>query len=180
MHLTTPPLLAASAPAPSPVAASSQRLTPDATPPGKPAPPESKELAKLMATPVADAVTAVTERLTKVPTLTVGGGTKEGTAAAVAAASMLQETSVLTQIIHRNAIDSKLSPELEMNLMSIATGLAAASSKVAIAQASPKPIKLDALLAEPAKQAIEVLATVADHVGRVTHDKARPTPSGYL
>lgn len=168
-----------------PGAAAPGGATPGATPPapkgGSPDPKAvAAQLAKLVAMPVADAVGAATKQLDAVQKMTVGGGTKEGAAAAVKAAAILQDTSMLVQVIHRNTLPSKPSPELEMNLMSIATGMAAASSQVAMAQASTKPIALESILAKPAKVATDVFATVVDHVGRTQQQAANPSPAGYL
>ena len=164
-------------------AAPASAAAPAGAPKGGPAGPKGAkpDLAALVGMPVADAVKAATTHLTKLSGMTVGGGTKDGAAAAMGAASLLKDTSMLVQVIHRNAVPTHISPELEMNLMAISTGMAAASTQVALmGQASKQPIALKEMLQTPTKAALDVLATVADHVARQQQQAANPSTAGYL
>lgn len=173
-----PPLIPKAPALPSPGGAATA-----GAPKGGPAAPSGAkpDLAALVGMPVADAVTAAVSHLSKLVNMTVGGGTKEGVAAAASAANLLKDTSMLVQIIHRNAIPTHISPELEMNLMATSTGMAAASTQVALmGQASKQPIALKEMLLTPTKAALQVLATVGDHVAREQKQVANPSTAGYL
>lgn len=173
MQLTTP--------LPVPSATPATPATPGAKAPAGAAPgqPGAKpDLAAVVNMPVADAVKAATSHLAKLLTMTVGGGTKEGIAAARQAAALLQDTSLLVQVVHRNALASAkqpLAPETEINLMMLASGMAGASAQVASAgAASTKPLPLKDLLAKPSQQAIEILVAVAGQIADVQPPAAAP------
>lgn len=141
---------------------------------------QAKKLADFLATPTVKASAKVVESLAAVSKMTIGGGTKEGAAAAVKAAALLSQASIFTQIAGRNAASSKISPQMEMNLMMLSTQLAGQSAQIMMGAQAAKPIDLSTVLAEPAKKGVAILSALVEHVSKSEQAAANPSPAGYL
>jgi hypothetical protein len=195
MMVTTPVPVAASKPAPAAPAApapgapvlksptgpapadpaTSPPAAGDAAPADAAAAAKQAMLDKLDATSATEAIAQVDAHLTKVASLSVGGGTPEGANGAKAASALLTDASMLLQHAHVKAMEQlrTMATELHVRLMSSASGLAYMGGQVAVAGQSKEPVKLADIIAGPAQ---ETKATMADVVAAITPKGAPAAP----
>ena len=114
------------------------------TPDADAAASQQAAIVKLQKTSAADALAQVDVHLAKIASLSVGGGTPEGTQGAKVASMLLTDASMLLQHADVQAMQQlrNMATELHMRLMSSASGLAFMGGQVALAGGSKTPIKL--------------------------------------
>ena len=149
-----------------------------APPAGGAAAPADAEAAKqavldeLEKTTAQDAIAKVDDHLEKIAALTVGGGTPEGAQSAKVASALLTDSSMLLQHAHIKAIEQlrTMAAELNMRVMSSASGLAFLGGQVALAGQSKEPVKLADIVAGPIK---DTKAAMADVISAITPKDAK-------
>ncbi len=117
---------------------------------------------KLQSTSAADAIAQVDDHLTKLSTLTVGGGTPEGLKGVKDATALLTDSSMLLQHAHVKAMEQlrDMATELQMRVMGSVSGLAFMGGQVSIAGQSKTPVKLADITAGPITEAKAIMADV--------------------
>lgn len=161
--------------APKPTGAPNAPVQPEA--PTDPAAAKAAVIDKLMKTSAQEAISEVDAHLAKVASLSVGGGTPEGTQGAKVASALLTDASMLLQHAHTKALEQirTLAGELHLKLMSSASGLAYMGGQVAIAGQSKQPVKLAEIAAGPIAETKATMAEVVAALGATA--KAAPAPA---
>ncbi len=182
MQLTTTPAgpalgaMRMDVPSPSPLAAA---------PPVADAPaavPSDSKVATLLSLPTDQVVAEAITLLDSASKRTIDAKNAAATVDAVAGATKeLTKASLLVQLAHRGAMKSDPSPELELNLMNAATGLAAIPGALAQAAPSvPTPTTIGVLAEQPIANARTALEVVRDHVARTAQQESGVSVGGYL
>jgi hypothetical protein len=142
-------------------------------------PSKEEAVKQIMSMSASDAVAAAGEELTSVGKMTIGGGTPEGAEKAKAAAALLSNTSQMVQLAHLKATDQlrSIADELDVRMMSAASGLAFMGGQIALAGASKTPINLADVAKGPIAETQAILAEVVKALGGAAAPAAPAAPT---